>query len=90
MCAKCGKSARWVRCGECWKRIYGGLLRHSEGKHGETARLDPRNTTPVLDPTVDLMMPVLGTTRYKQFISALMGIEQIRDVCALGTLLQWV
>jgi len=28
-----------------------GLLRHSQRKRGETARLDLRNTAPVLDPT---------------------------------------
>src|ERR1700737_598509 len=29
------------------------LLRHSQRKRGETARLDLRNTAPVLDPTLD-------------------------------------
>src|ERR1035438_9258152 len=29
----------------------GWLLRHSQRKRGETARLDLRNTAPVLDPT---------------------------------------
>jgi hypothetical protein len=28
-----------------------GLLRHSQRKRGETARLGLRNTAPVLDPT---------------------------------------
>src|SRR5437660_9301763 len=25
-CAQCGKSARWVRCGGGWKRIYGSAI----------------------------------------------------------------
>src|ERR1035437_8949087 len=38
------------------------LLRHSPRKRGATARLDLRNTAPVLDPTRIVRHPDFGTT----------------------------
>src|SRR5713101_1219394 len=50
-CAQCGKSARWVRCGGGWKRVHGSANEALPEEPGATARLDLRNTAPVLDPT---------------------------------------
>src|ERR1019366_7525376 len=56
------------------------LLRHSQRKRGATARLDLRNTAPVLDPTEgDLRRPLSSA-----FLSSLIENHVDQRVAALG------
>jgi len=44
------------------------LLRHSQRKRGETARLDLRDTAPVLDPTQQNDLPMAGHTASRIYL----------------------